>query len=549
MLASLRAGLTAALLLVSSLSALSADKPYHRDDLAEAATRVEGQIKADAGTVAKPLAALRRDADAAVARRNQDGALDALGKIAAVAPADASNWLRLARTILQTRPADESGTRRDARARRRRGLHRLSAHRQPQRGGRSLAVLGRALRRPQAMACGARHAAPVARHCARSPTCAGSTSGCAIEHGFRYLDYTVDSDSVSPRACFQFSENLPGRRTDFSPFVAIAGMDKPAISSQRQAALRRGPQARRTLHHHAARRPAVDGARDAGEVGRITIFVRDRKPSARFSGKAYVLPRTGQRGIPVLSVNTAAVTMKIYRDRRPQSASKPCSATTSSAICASTSSSASATSAASRSGAANSRSSSRSTPRSPRHSRSTRRVGHIGPGVYVMAAERRRARRATTTNTRDPMVHRLRPRPHRFLGAGRHPRLHQFARERGGDASRQRAPDGPQQRGARRPSAPMPTASRLFEPAWRAARAAWRRPLVVATDQAATTPSSSLKSPAFDLSATAASAGPSRRPASMPSSTPSAASIAPARPSHVTALLRDARGAPRPTCR
>ena len=66
MLATLRAGLTAALLLVSSLSALSADKPYHRDDLAEAATRVEGQIKADAGTVAKPLAALRRDADAAV---------------------------------------------------------------------------------------------------------------------------------------------------------------------------------------------------------------------------------------------------------------------------------------------------------------------------------------------------------------------------------------------------------------------------------------------------------------------------------------------------
>ena len=76
MLASLRAGLTAALLLVSSLSALSADKPYHRDDLAEAAVRVEGQIKADAGAVAKPLAALRRDADTAVARRNQDGALD-----------------------------------------------------------------------------------------------------------------------------------------------------------------------------------------------------------------------------------------------------------------------------------------------------------------------------------------------------------------------------------------------------------------------------------------------------------------------------------------
>ena len=35
--------------------------------------------------------------------------------------------------------------------------------------------------------------------------------------------------------------------------------------------------------------------------------------SARFSTKAYVLPRTGQRGIPVVSVNTRAVSVDIYR--------------------------------------------------------------------------------------------------------------------------------------------------------------------------------------------------------------------------------------------
>ena len=52
----------------------------------------------------------------------------------------------------------------------------------------------------------------------------------------------------------------------------------------------------------------------------------------------------------------------------------------------------------------------------------------------------------------------------------------------------------------------------------------------------------SLKSPAFDLSDRGV-AGRQSRPGSMPSSTPSAASIAPARPSHITALLRDARGA------
>ncbi len=32
--------------------------------------------------------------------------------------------------------------------------------------------------------------------------------------------------------------------------------------------------------------------------------MRDRSPLVRFAGKAYVLPRTGQRGIPVVTVNT-----------------------------------------------------------------------------------------------------------------------------------------------------------------------------------------------------------------------------------------------------
>src|SRR6516225_116803 len=105
MLTWLRACLMAALVCVSTLSATAADKPYHRDDLADAAIRLEGQIKADAGPVAKPLATLRRDADAAFARNDQRLGMQLLGQIVAVAPADAANWLRLARTILQIRPS------------------------------------------------------------------------------------------------------------------------------------------------------------------------------------------------------------------------------------------------------------------------------------------------------------------------------------------------------------------------------------------------------------------------------------------------------------
>jgi uncharacterized protein YfaS (alpha-2-macroglobulin family) len=45
----------------------------------------------------------------------------------------------------------------------------------------------------------------------------------------------------------------------------------------------------------------------------FVIYVRDRKPAVRFSSTAYVLPRTGQRGIPVISVNTKSVAVEIYR--------------------------------------------------------------------------------------------------------------------------------------------------------------------------------------------------------------------------------------------
>ena len=41
--------------------------------------------------------------------------------------------------------------------------------------------------------------------------------------------------------------------------------------------------------------------------------MRDRKPSVRFSSTAYVLPRTGQRGIPVIATNTRAIAVEIYR--------------------------------------------------------------------------------------------------------------------------------------------------------------------------------------------------------------------------------------------
>ena len=64
----IRAGLAAALLVVAPLAAGAAEKPFQNSDLTDSAITLEAQIKSDAGTPTKPVAQIRRDADAAFSR-------------------------------------------------------------------------------------------------------------------------------------------------------------------------------------------------------------------------------------------------------------------------------------------------------------------------------------------------------------------------------------------------------------------------------------------------------------------------------------------------
>src|SRR4051812_39931158 len=110
MIALVRAGIVAALVALLSIPlsvSASAQKAFQRDDLVEAAIKLEAQIKAESGPITKPLAQLRREADAAFARNDFRTGLQILGQIAVVAPDDSANWLRLAKAVLQIRPGNE----------------------------------------------------------------------------------------------------------------------------------------------------------------------------------------------------------------------------------------------------------------------------------------------------------------------------------------------------------------------------------------------------------------------------------------------------------
>ena len=316
MLSSVRAkfgaGLVAALIALVSFSATAADKPFQRDDLADSAIRLEAKIKADSGTVAKPAAALKREADAAFQKNDARNGMLLLGQIATVAPNDAANWLRLARTVLQIFAPNEqvrAGLIERAATAAYIGYQRTTNKDEE---ADALALLSRTFSDRKVW----RPALDTLRMSLELKEVAelrANYEKMREDRGFRLLDYTVDSDSASPRVCFQFSESLPGRRADFSPFVVVAGQDKPALSTDdRQLCvegLRHGERYAMTL------RPGLPSVvkETLPKSADFNIYVRDRKPFARFAGKAYVLPRTGQRGIPVVSVNASSVKIQILR--------------------------------------------------------------------------------------------------------------------------------------------------------------------------------------------------------------------------------------------
>ena len=132
------------------------------------------------------------------------------------------------------------------------------------------------------------------------------------EHGFRILDYKVDNESTSPRVCFNFSDEL-ARKTDFAPYVAVSGASNTAVSNEDQQicveGLKHGERYAIVLRQGL---PSAVGEQLLKSAD-YEIYVRDRSPQAHFAGKAYVLPRQGQQGAPLVTVNTGKVALDVYR--------------------------------------------------------------------------------------------------------------------------------------------------------------------------------------------------------------------------------------------
>ena len=287
-------------------------KPFQRDDLASSAIRLEETLRKEARDLArgKTAAQLIGEAAAATAAKDMDRALKLAGGAIAAEPASAAPWLLYARMVTRGElPDGQTYVLRERAS--------TAAYAAFQRAGAApdkaaaLAVLSE-LYAAREMWRDALDASSASLALQDDAGMRRRHAQLREEHGFRILDYTVDSDAAAPRACFTFSEPL-ARRADFAPFVAIAGASSSALTvEERQICvdgLTHGQAYKFTLRQGLPSTVGENLLKDA----HYEIFVRDRSAQARFTGKNYVLPKVGQEGLPVVTVNASRVAIDLYR--------------------------------------------------------------------------------------------------------------------------------------------------------------------------------------------------------------------------------------------
>ena len=134
-----------------------------------------------------------------------------------------------------------------------------------------------------------------------------------IDHGFRVVDYKIDNDATPPRACFEMSEAVSRTVSDFAPYFTQEPGSIAAVTAESNRlcveGLQYGERYKITVRKGL---PAAADDTSAKDFG-YEFYVKDRSPSVRFSGNSFVLPRTGQNGIPLISVNSTEAKLELYR--------------------------------------------------------------------------------------------------------------------------------------------------------------------------------------------------------------------------------------------
>ncbi|MBZ6078650.1 alpha-2-macroglobulin family protein [Microvirga puerhi] len=297
-----------------ALQAQQAQKSYVNEELASQAVRLEQSLKKENGSATDQTGPfLRRSGETMLGRGLSSQAMSAFAAAIAIEPTAFANWAGYARAALAVDPGNDWQER--EKLQNRRVAAAFAAYQRatkPADEATALALLGQAYAAQQTWRPSL-NAYATSLKIKDDPVVRAAYEPLRAEHGFRILDFKVDSDAASPRVCFQFSDPLAMGKVDFGPFVVVSGNANAAVSAEEAQLCVDGLK-------HSERYAIVLRQGLPSSVGEnlltsadYEIYVRDRSPQARFTGRNYVLPSTGQEGIPVVSINTRKVDVEVYR--------------------------------------------------------------------------------------------------------------------------------------------------------------------------------------------------------------------------------------------
>ncbi|WP_415183679.1 alpha-2-macroglobulin family protein [Phaeovulum sp.] len=247
---------------------------------------------------------------AAVAEARASGNVAAAARLqgAALNLSDAADqWLEYARLVLAS-PSDGNNTPRTAVLAAINGYLRAPA--KPVQAE-ALMVLADALEHADRGRDGV-HALRLAHSLSSREDIAALLDDFAGKYGFRISEHKVESDSAAPRICAIFTEDLAKSGTDYASFVKLPQTGLSVEASGNQicvAGLKHGERYALTFREGL---PSAAGEVLAKDVA-ISTYVRDRSPAVSFPGRAYILPRTADAGLPVETVNTDRLDLTLLR--------------------------------------------------------------------------------------------------------------------------------------------------------------------------------------------------------------------------------------------
>jgi uncharacterized protein YfaS (alpha-2-macroglobulin family) len=309
--------------LASSLTALmlyatplAAAEPFVDKALIEEGKRYELQLKAKVQVGRTPARDVRLAAEKAMAGAAADprAASALFERAASLDAADGDAWLGLANALLamktDTLVNDErSMVPRNATAA---AYKAYELAKTPAQKANALFIVGEAHKRT-AKWRSAINAYLASLQLAETPRVRAAYTLAREEHGFRVTDTRIDADAASPRACVIFSERLAVKDVDWSAFVKVDGRTPQAVTAEGSQLCVDG-----LVHGRGYKFELRAGAPSAiGETLLKSVYlenyVRDRGASVRGVGKAYVLPASGQQGIPLTTTNVDLLGVEVYR--------------------------------------------------------------------------------------------------------------------------------------------------------------------------------------------------------------------------------------------